>query len=93
MTEMHPDNYQSQLDEKATRQRETFKKFSPPELEVFASPPENWHRGRRLDVSDNDDPGAQDPRVCEVWCLSLGGRPCELGQATIPHVFPSRNRA
>jgi tRNA (uracil-5-)-methyltransferase len=57
MTEMHPDNYLSQLDEKATRQRETFKKFSPPELEIFASPPENyrlraefrvWHEGDEL---------------------------------------------
>jgi len=58
MIEMHPDNYQSQLDDKATRQRETFKKFSPPELEVFDSPAENyrlraefrvWHDGDELD--------------------------------------------
>ncbi|CAM3151793.1 tRNA (uridine(54)-C5)-methyltransferase TrmA [Moritella viscosa] len=58
MIEMHPDNYQSQLDDKVTRQRETFKKFSPPELEVFDSPAENyrlraefrvWHDGDDLD--------------------------------------------
>jgi len=58
MIEMHPDNYQSQLDDKAARQRETFKKFSPPELEVFDSPAENyrlraefrvWHDGDDLD--------------------------------------------
>ncbi len=57
MTEMHPDNYQSQLDEKVARQRETFKKFSPPELEVFDSPAEHyrlraefrvWHEGDEL---------------------------------------------
>lgn len=58
MLEMNPDQYQSQLDDKATRQRETFKKFAPPALEVFDSPTENyrlraefrvWHDGDDLD--------------------------------------------
>ena len=56
MTEMHPDNYQSQLDEKASRQRETFKKFSPPELEVFDSPAENYRLRAEFRVwHDGDD--------------------------------------
>lgn len=56
MFEMHPDNYQSQLDEKATHQRDTFKKFSPPALEVFDSPPENYRLRAEFRVwHDGDD--------------------------------------
>ena len=56
MIEMHPDNYQSQLDDKATRQRDLFKKFSPPELEIFDSPAENYRLRAEFRVwHDGDD--------------------------------------
>ncbi|WP_116475785.1 tRNA (uridine(54)-C5)-methyltransferase TrmA [Zobellella maritima] len=56
-TEVNPQTYQAQLDEKADRLRDRFAPFTPPMLEVFASEPEHyrmraefrvWHQGDDL---------------------------------------------
>ncbi|GAA3551361.1 tRNA (uridine(54)-C5)-methyltransferase TrmA [Zobellella aerophila] len=56
-TEVNPQTYQAQLDEKAERLRNWFAPFTPPMLDVFASEPEHyrmraefrvWHQGDDL---------------------------------------------
>ncbi|MCE2573866.1 tRNA (uridine(54)-C5)-methyltransferase TrmA [Motilimonas eburnea] len=54
---IQPDSYQQQLEEKANQLAQQFSPFTPPELEIFASPKQNyrsrcefrvWHQGDDL---------------------------------------------
>ena len=56
LSQVNPDNYQQQLDNKASRIREQFARFQPPPLEVYDSEPLNFRMRAEFKVwhQDND---------------------------------------